>query len=41
MPPVMTAMQHIAAALAPPPEPPPVVPVLPSTDTYDTAAPGP
>jgi DNA-binding NarL/FixJ family response regulator len=40
MPPVMTPMQHIAAALAAVPEPPPVVPVLPSTDTYDTAVPG-
>jgi len=38
--PLMTAMQHIAAALAPVPEPLPVVPVLPSTDTYDTAVPG-
>ena len=40
MPPLMTAMQHIAATLAPPPEPPPVAPVLPSTDTRQTAGPG-
>ena len=41
MPPVMTPMQHIAAALAPVSEPPPpVVPVLPSTDTYNAAVPG-
>jgi DNA-binding NarL/FixJ family response regulator len=38
--PLMTAMQHIAASLAPAPEPLPVAPVLPSTDTYDTAVPG-
>ena len=38
--PLMTAMQHIAAALAPAPEPRPVVPVLPSTDARDTAVPG-
>lgn len=40
MPPVMTAMQHITAALAPPPEPPAVAPVLPSTETDKTAGPG-
>ena len=38
--PLMTAMQHIAAALAPAPEPLPVVPVLPSTDTCNTTVPG-
>jgi len=47
----MTAMQHIAAALAPPPEalapealppaaPPPAAAVLPSTDPHDSAVPG-
>jgi DNA-binding NarL/FixJ family response regulator len=37
----MTAMQHIAAALAPVPElPPPAAPVLPSTDPDDSAVPG-
>jgi DNA-binding NarL/FixJ family response regulator len=37
----MTAMQHIAAALAPAPEPPPpAAPVLPSTDPDDSAVPG-
>ena len=40
MPPVMTPMQHIAAALAPVSEPPPVVPVLPSTDAYHAPVPG-
>ncbi|MET0681249.1 MAG: response regulator transcription factor [Burkholderiales bacterium] len=40
MPPLMTAMQHIAATLAPPPEPPPVAPVLPSSETDQTAGPG-
>jgi DNA-binding NarL/FixJ family response regulator len=40
MPPVMTPMQHIAAALAPAPEPLPVAPVLPSTEICETATPG-
>jgi DNA-binding NarL/FixJ family response regulator len=40
MPPAMTAMQHIAAALAPAPEPLPAAPVLPSTDPEHTAVPG-
>jgi len=46
MPPALTAMQHIAAALAPalePPAraaPPPAAPVLPSTDPHDSAVPG-
>lgn len=38
--PTLTAMQRIAAALAPAPEPPPAAPVLPSTETRDTASPG-
>ena len=35
-----TAMQRIAAALARSPEPPPAAPVLPSTESRDTASPG-